>query len=182
MTICIAPEETRLQRLDRMMPPVYRGHPILPEIAEWTDRFTAGSTANLIITGPVGVGKTTQAWQAARRALLNGYQPSIAFIHAVELSAAFRGQSGVDAHVIEASETAGLLVIDSVDAAPSVWRSGELDWLVKWRQRTRRPMLVTSIRPLHEVVGGELETVLFTHATVVALSGPDRRKPAGGVQ
>jgi DNA replication protein DnaC len=42
---------------------------LLPSMQQWVDDYAQGSTRGLLLSGPVGVGKTQQAWTIVERLL-----------------------------------------------------------------------------------------------------------------
>ena len=77
---------------DALIPPRFAEAQITePLVEDWVTTVLAGGHARLLILGPTFCGKTHQAYAAARRLLLAGYQADqIAFYKALDLSRAYR--------------------------------------------------------------------------------------------
>lgn len=188
--------ERRRAEIEAMIPPRHRGVDLAVKVHHWArhlaDREPAG---NLIILGPTGTGKTTQAWQAVRYVLLefvDRYEfsqpggsmptPSIVWHRAGDLAAKLRPSDGPDGGVedtIRVSRNAQILVVDDLGSTPfTPWQLGQLERIIDHRWQHELPILATSNRPdLADMLGQRLASRLWQDATVITMTGTDHRKP-----
>jgi DNA replication protein DnaC len=146
-------------------------------LLRWAQDLAAGQTQNLIITGPVGTGKTWSVWHAAERAVRLGYEDRVV------ITTAARFRRIVAPSTAEPAEFtrwlgAGLLAVDDLGATRlSEWDMDHLGELVDTRWADHRPMVVTSnITDLRRVLGPRISSRLAHHAVIVEMAGPDRRR------
>jgi DNA replication protein DnaC len=167
------------RRLDRI-PARFRaeGRPHR-DVLGWCDRFlTAPSEAGgLLLTGPVGTGKTWTAWAVYRHLVLSGWRGSFEAWSVPWLLEQLR--PGGDPDVLDRCRTCSLLLLDDLGAERlSGWTVDRLHLLVDGRYERVLPTVVTSNVPRRELadaVGDRVASRLLEDATVVALTGPDRR-------
>lgn len=175
--------------------PVAHGTPQLAEVAEghslnvvdeltgWAD--APGSSANLILMGPVGTGKSHAALAAAREWLarrydeLRGTSDPVFQVHqVVELLDAMR--PGGDDQVGARAARARLLLLDDLGAERATeWAGERLYGLVNRRWLDGLATIVTTNVPAPDLTGALGDRVLSRlagGATVLRLTGPDRRR------
>jgi DNA replication protein DnaC len=151
--------------------------PLNPRLAEWAAGLAAGRKRNVVVTGPVGVGKTWAVWHAAEHAVRCGYEGRVA----VTTAGQFRrvvAPATADPAEFTRYRNAGLLALDDLGAVRlSEWDMDHLAELVDARWSERRPVLVTSnVTDLRKLLGPRISSRLVHHALVVELDGPDRRR------
>lgn len=172
-------------------PAIYQGEiAIHPEVAAWAER-AHDAPASLFLTGPIGVGKTHTAWQAASRWLARSFRDS--YRGATDIRA-WRSTSLFDAlrpggetnakSLITQLQRSDLLYIDDLAAAlvsPTGWTQERLYEIFDERYINRRPVLITcDVLPnqISHVVGDRVASRLaeMCRGGVVLLDGQDRRK------
>lgn len=146
-------------------------------LTAWAGALAAGEHRNLILTGPVGTGKTWALWHAAEHAVRCGYEGQVA------ITTAARFRRIVAPATAEPAEFtryvgAGLLAIDDLGAVRlSEWDMDHLAELTDTRWADHRPMAVTSnVTALRELLGPRISSRLAHNALVVEMTGPDRRR------
>lgn len=146
-------------------------------VAGWAEALAAGQTRNLVITGPVGTGKTWSVWHAAEHAVRCGYEGRIAVTSAAGLRRAV-APATADHAAFARWESASLLAIDDLGAARlSEWDMDHLGELTDVRWSQGLPMLVTSnVSDLRGLLGPRIASRLAHNALVVEMNGPDRRR------
>lgn len=148
----------------------------------WAD----GELAGLLLTGPVGAGKTyLAAWAAwrhlARRRLRWYSAPQLL----MALSAAF--ESPVRERALVALSGQHALCLDDLDKArPSEFGAEQMYAAIDAQLVEGRPLMVTSNRTLDELaqrwpqpVGEAIASRLAGYCRVVEVTGPDRRTEEG---
>jgi DNA replication protein DnaC len=142
------------------------------------DFVTAGPS--LLIAGPVGTGKTYQAYGAVRALAAASVRVQWVFITAADLYGALRPRAGVDSEA-EFRRIAGarLLILDDLGSAkPSEWTE-EVDYrLVNDRYERQAATIFTTNMPPRELAGrlGQRATSRLNEmSTTVPLVGRDRR-------
>ena len=151
--------------------------PRLSEISGW---LLDGRDQNLILSGPVGCGKTHAAIAAARACSELGSSPLI--FPVVELLEQLR-PSGPEGF-LERAVAADLLVLDDLGAErPSDWTAERLALIIDRRWLDERPIVATtnlSLGPAGELIEalGErsYSRLVGSGACVLQLAGADRRR------
>lgn len=144
---------------------------------------------NLVLVGPVGVGKSLAAVAAARTRYFD-HRESVRFWPVLELLDCLR-PDGTEGTLSQAMD-AGLLILDDLGAEkPSEWTSERIFSLVNRRWLEGRPTIATSNLPatrkvappghqgrtLEEAVGPRVWSRLMGNGTVIVrMTGPDRRR------
>lgn len=159
------------------MPAWYVNVPLVPDVESWVHRFVAGTAGNLVMTGPAGVGKTSQAWQVLLRAAELGWRDKWRFDYFDDLAAALRPAGDPEWTVEDRSRT-GLLVIDDLATSPLTdWQLAQLGRIVHHRWEQQRPIIVSSNQPnLRGLLGDRVSSRLQHGASLVTLRGSDRRR------
>jgi DNA replication protein DnaC len=138
---------------------------------------------SLLILGPVGTGKTFEAFGVVRALTTSGAGVSWQFVTAADLYATLRPRAGSD------SETAfrtfadcRLLVVDDLGAAKSSEWVEEINYrLVNHRYENELPTIITSnlqAKDLGPGLGDRVTSRLAEMTTRVVLTGVDRRRAA----
>jgi DNA replication protein DnaC len=142
-------------------------------LSRWAN--TPPRPSSLVLTGPVGTGKTYAACAAVRPLVEQG--ATLAFWPVVRLLDQLR--PGRDDDPYPAAVAADLLVLDDLGAERATdWTAERLYALVNDRWLAERPTIVTTnLAPpqLTAAVGERLASRLLGGATTALLSGPDRR-------
>lgn len=182
------------------IPSLYRDAVVThPDVAQWVRdlvKMSAASMAasvrqgpSLLLTGPVGTGKTYAAWGAVRALMVSGVRCRFRFRSVTRWFLDQEVGSGYEpSEVFEEACRARLLVLDDLGASkPSGRREELLTELINERLVNQLPTLVTTnvgSRPgesLGNVVGDRVASRLAQLCTVAAFTGPDRRR-VGNVQ
>jgi DNA replication protein DnaC len=148
-----------------------------PRLKTWARMLAGGVGQNLILTGPVGTGKTWAIWHAAEEAVRSGYEGRVI----VTTAARFRricAPATADPREFERYCAAGLLVIDDIGAVRlSEWDMDHLGELADERWGAQLPTVVSSNETkLRELLGPRISSRLADDALVVELTGTDRRR------
>jgi DNA replication protein DnaC len=169
---------------DRQFPQRYRdGAAIHPDIWAWiaatVDNPAAGDS--LLILGPVGRGKTFQAYGALRAVL--GALPGLGWVAAsfADFTASLRPRQGVDTEAeMERYRSAGVLLLDDIGAAKgSEWVEEVAYRLIDHRYNLMLPTIyATNLLPgtLRDVLGDRIASRLAETCRRVVLDGPDLRR------
>jgi DNA replication protein DnaC len=174
---------------DQRIPPRFqRATASHPAVAAWCESFTE-SSPSLLILGPVGTGKTYQAYGAIRSLAASGVTVGWHADTAPGLFASLRPREGADSEAeYRKVATVPLLLLDDIGAAKaSEWTEEILYRLVNDRYEAMLPALFTSNIPaagtperpgLREVLGDRIASRLAEMCQQVVLRGTDRRRAA----
>lgn len=163
--------------LDATMDAVHRLHP--PAGAAATAWAEHPRGRNLVVGGPVGVGKTYLALAAAR--LRHDAGEDVWFVPMVELLDALRPNG--DPAALSAAMDVDVLVLDDLGAErPTDWSAERLYAIVNRRWLEERPTVVTTnlaARELRAEVGDRIYSRLMGDVVTIGLTGDDlrRRRP-----
>ena len=148
-----------------------------PKLKAWARMLAEGIGQNLILTGPVGAGKTWAAWKAAEEAVRSGYEGSVIITTAAALRRSI-APATADPREFARCFTAGLLVIDDLGTFRlSEWDLDNFSDLIDSRWAAQIPTAVTSNKTnLGELLGPRISSRLQHSALKVALDGADRRR------
>jgi len=167
-----------------------------PEVHAWAQLLADGcaerARANnpvltrgdsLLILGPVGTGKTFEAFGAVRELTTSGAAVNWMFTTAADLYAELRPQSGHDSEkTFRSYSHARLLVIDDLGAAKNSEWVEEINYrLVNHRYQEELPTIITSNltpKTLAPGLGDRVTSRLAEMTTRVVLAGADRRRAA----
>jgi DNA replication protein DnaC len=170
-----------IEMTDRRIPPRFReataSH---PDVAAWCADFTPESPS-LLILGPVGTGKTHQAFGAIRTLAAKGVTVAWHADTAPGLLASLRPREGADSEgEYRKIAAVPLLLVDDIGAAKATeWTEEILYRLVNDRYEAMLPGLFTSNVPaaqLKEVLGDRIASRLAEMCKRVVLRGADRRR------
>lgn len=174
--------ETFRRRVTRAgIPPSRSGVPmahLAPGIAKIAKSWADGETAGLVLTGPVGVGKThvaaAAAWARLRRT-------GVRWVRCAPLMTALGGSFDDDArrNAIALATGTGDVILDDIDKVRATDYGREVLYtLVDNRIEYGSALLVTSNATLGEIgekIGEEIASRLAGYCRSVSLTGPDRR-------
>jgi DNA replication protein DnaC len=148
-----------------------------PRLDAWARQLAAGSRRNLVLTGPVGTGKTWAVWKAAETAVRSGYEGGVIVTTAMRLRR-ITAPSTADPAEFGRYCATGLLAIDDLGAfGLSEWDLDHLGELVDTRWAEQRPVIVTSNKlDLQALLGPRISSRLAHNALVVEMNRPDRRR------
>jgi DNA replication protein DnaC len=137
---------------------------------------------SLLILGPVGTGKTYQAYGAIRAIAHSGALCSWRLETAADIYAGLRPRPRFDSEqAFRELATVKLLVVDDLGAAKGSEWTEEVNYrLINYRYEHRLPTVVTSNIPAKELatnLGERVTSRLREMAKLVALAGDDRRQP-----
>lgn len=143
--------------------------------------FSIDRGRSLMLLGPIGTGKTYEAYGALRLLAESGASLSWLFTTAADLYGRLRPRHGVDAEqVIEQAMKVRFLVLDDLGAAKGSEWTEEINYrLINHRYEHERPTLITSNVPpkdLSVALGERVASRLHEMADRVALKGVDRRR------
>jgi DNA replication protein DnaC len=170
--------ERLLENLLSARPPAFAADGSLDSRLEtWADQLAAGDGRNLILTGPVGVGKTWSVWHAAEHAVRHGYAGLVTVCPAAKFRRII-APSTAEPEEFARLEAAGLLALDDIGSARlSEWDLDNLGELIDSRSSALLPTAVTSNKTdLRALVGPRISSRLAHRAVMVTLTGPDRRR------
>ncbi|WP_262015645.1 ATP-binding protein [Micromonospora sp. Mcm103] len=156
-----------------------------PDVLAWIDRAAADpeDAPSLLLVGPVGTGKTHQAYGALRAlAPEMAGRDWIATTYA-DLFASLRPRPGADMEAdLARYRQASILLVDDLGIAKgSEWVEEITYRLIDGRYLDMRPSIFTSNLPpdqLRDVLGDRIASRLAQSCTRVVLDGPDRRRVA----
>ena len=166
---------------DKRIPPRFRDATAThPAVTAWCASFTE-SSPSLLILGPVGTGKTHQAYGAVRTLAMRGVTVGWHADTAAGLFASLRPRDGSDSEA-EYRRVAAvpLLLLDDLGAAKgSEWTEEILYRLINDRYEAMLPGLFTSNIPapqLRDALGDRVASRLAEMCRQIALRGNDRRR------
>jgi DNA replication protein DnaC len=184
-----------LKWMDTHVPPRFAGaiatEPLVRQWAFHVIEFTLGrrrighpvvrTGPSLLLLGPVGTGKTHQAYGALRAISVSGVVCHWQAITESALFAQLQPRAGIDSEAEYARiSAASVLLIDDIGAVRRTeWNEGILLRLINDRYEQVRPTLITSnVRPgdFGATFGDRVTSRLTEMATPVTLTGPDRRR------
>lgn len=181
-----APPSEFEQRWEREIPWRFRGvrsdqitPDVIEELVAWMDRGGI-PTANLVLVGPVGTGKT-HTGIAALRMIAVSTLASFAFFPVVELLDRLRPSTPEhDTAIVERCCTVRVLMLDDLGAEKaSDWTVERLYAIVNRRWLEGRPTIVTTNLPaedLEKALDPRLYSRLVDGAVALRLTGKDRRR------
>jgi len=147
-----------------------------PRIADWARTLTHRTPANLLLVGPVGVGKTWSCWHAVTAAIDAGWDGAAALYGAYE----WRSLTAPPVNELDLKDAArsSLLILDDPGAMRlGAWELEHMYGVIDYRWNHARPTVITSNVPdLRAMLGERIASRLASNVTVVALDGPDRRR------
>jgi DNA replication protein DnaC len=152
---------------------------VAADLAEWAAK---PDRRNLLLLGPVGVGKTHAAVAATRRQHFD-HGVDVRFLPVVELLDMLR-PGGPEGALYDLADT-DLLVLDDLGSErPTEWTAERLYALINRRWLEARPTVCTTNLepdPLREAVGERVFSRLVGNgAVVLRLTGHDRRRKRRG--
>jgi len=147
------------------------------ELEIWAEGLARGKGRNLILTGPVGVGKTWAVWKAVEKAVRDGYEGSVVITSASRLRR-YVAPATADPAAFARCIDADLLTIDDLGAfGLSEWDLDNLGELADARWAAQVPTVITSnTTDLQGLLGPRISSRLADGALVVEMDGPDRRR------
>ena len=163
------PTEFRSARIGDLTPGA-----VHTELSRWANTPTDTRLPNVMIAGPVGVGKTYAACAASRRLVDRGWP--FAFL---SVKSMFAGRYERD--IADRAATVGLLLLDDLGSERgSDFTDERLLWLIDERWSNGRPVIATTNVALDQfdrVVGERvLSRLIGAGSVVLRMSGPDRRR------
>jgi len=173
-----------IEMTDKRIPPRFLAATAThPDIAAWCEAF-GPSSPSLLILGPVGTGKTYQAFGAIRTLAAKGVTTGWHADTAPGLLASLRPRADADSEgEYRKIAAVPLLLLDDVGAAKaSEWTEEILYRLINDRYEAMLPGLFTSNIPaaeLRAVLGDRIASRLAEMCQRVVLRGSDRRRTAG---
>ncbi|MFG1683555.1 ATP-binding protein [Nonomuraea sp. NPDC049269] len=170
-------QEFRLEQWRKRIPPSMRTPGELdPRIVSWVNDLVRRSPNNLLMVGPVGVGKTWSCWHAADAAIAAGWDGDPTVVGAYEWKLLITPPvNEMDVRDIARSS---LLVLDDPGAMRlGAWELEHMYGVIDYRWNHRLPTIITSNVPdLRAMLGERIASRLAANVTVVVLDGPDRRR------
>ncbi|CAM3456528.1 ATP-binding protein [Stackebrandtia soli] len=155
----------------------------VPGVRAWLDRWhrDPADCPSLLLVGPVGVGKTWQAFGAVREAVTGPNSTSWMAVGAADLYASVRPRDGRDSEsLMEQYRDVGLLLLDDLGTANrSEWVEEITYRVIGARYDAMRPCIFTSnIAPtqVSEALGERIGSRLAETCMTVVMDGADRRR------
>lgn len=166
----------RVARLLARRPPAFDSPGALhPDIETWRQRFLAGEPGNLVLVGPVGVGKSWSLWKLVEHLYRDGWAGRAEIVDAYDIREAAAPPTDY-AHLRRLAEVDLLALDDFASQRISEWDADQLTPLVDRRWKNRRPVILTSNETnLKDPLGPRMASRLRDVGTVVQLAGDDRR-------
>lgn len=144
-------------------------------LAEWAS--SSAPKPNVIITGPVGVGKTWASIAAVRPAFESSM--SVAFYSVGQALRDLTPGAPYQHETMDALLNVQRLVLDDVGTErTSEWAAEQVHAVIDDRWLNQRPVIATTnfaIRELRERLGPRVASRLLDDAVVIAMAGRDRR-------
>jgi DNA replication protein DnaC len=146
-----------------------------PDIAAWVARFLDDPEENLVLFGPVGVGKTWSIWKALEVMAAAGWKGRFDVVEPYAFKRAC--DRPVDQEALDKWATVDLLILDDIGSqCVNTWQVDALLALIDRRWQHCLPIAATSnLADLEGVIGERAASRLADGATTVVLSGVDRR-------
>jgi DNA replication protein DnaC len=164
---------------DRAMPAEFRNATVGqldPEYVERVGGWLGSPSRTLVLSGPVGVGKTHAAYAVMRAAADAGND--VAAWAVADLLTALQPEG--DATAQRRSRTCSVLLIDDLGSEKSTeWRVEQIGTLLDARVREARRQVITTNHQYDDLAqryGERVMSRLTGGATVVRMVGPDRRR------
>lgn len=170
--------ERLTENLLKDRPDAYAGPGELdPQMKAWAGLLAGGMGRSLILTGPVGCGKTWAIWHAAEEAVRSGYEGRVVITGAARLRRAIAPATADPAWFARCCD-AGLLAIDDLGAFRlSEWDLDHLGELAEARWSAQLPTIVSSNKTdLRALLGERTSSRLQHGALVIEMDGTDRRR------
>jgi DNA replication protein DnaC len=168
-----------LDRLNRRFGRFTATRPEHPSIVRATIALGRGQLDGLVISGPVGTGKTHEAVAAYRVLVARGMLPAVAVAVPALLDGLRPGRDPVE--TLDACEGARLLLLDDLAAERATdWTAEVLYRLIDARYARKLPTIITTNATgpmIREALGDRVASRLNGLGMTVVLDGPDRRDP-----
>lgn len=175
-----------LDRYDRLVPRRFAHAEASTQAATWAQRLATDlhGARSLLLCGPVGTGKTYQAWAALKAIAETGAGIKCQALTEADLFAHLRpGGSDNPETELEALATVDVLFIDDLGAAKNTEWTEEITYrLINRRYEECRPCIFTTnaaAKELAAFVGDRIASRLQHMCQLIPLTGADRRKEAG---
>lgn len=182
------------KHLAENLPPLYQDAVAsTPDVRTWVTKLVESASEatspcpivttgpSLLILGPIGAGKTYEAFGAIRAIAMSGAACGWELLTAADIYARLRPRHRIDPEVeFNAIANSTLLVIDDLGAAKATEWTEEVNYrVINHRYQWRKPTLITSNVPpaeLGRALGQRVASRLTEMATPVVLDGADRRR------
>lgn len=171
----------RRLRFDRQRPARYadaRVRDLATDAQRTMLDWLAGPSRALVVSGPVGVGKTHAAWALASHAVDAGGDVAAWTVPDFLVAVAPEG----DPTALRTAQKVPLLLLDDLGVEkPSEWRVEQLTALFDHRMREDRRQVITTnadYQTLEARYGERVMSRLTGDAVILRLTGPDRRRTA----
>lgn len=169
----------RASRYLRQRPPAFaaaRMDDVAPEHRQIMLDWLASRSRTLVITGPVGVGKSHAAYALATHAMESGITAAAWTVPDLLVALAPDG----DGSAAYTSRTVPLLLLDDLGVEKSSeWRVEQITGLADARIRSGLRQIITTNVPYPDLAaryGDRIMSRLTGGAILVQLTGPDRRR------